>query len=141
MTLTNEQVVRLAEAIGALDGQSVTQLVEGKPVVVQRIPRLTHNGRWALARNAGRLESAIADLKRARSALVKEHAEGQGAIGPQHPNFNAFAEDFERLNQQAVEIELDKIAAADLRPEENENTGNGIPIGVLRALAPLISTN
>ena len=89
MTLTNHQILSLAEAINALDGQSVTQIVDGKPVAVARIPRLTHSGRWALARNAGKLQAAAADFNRARSALVKQHSGGDGAISPAHPGFNA----------------------------------------------------
>jgi hypothetical protein len=139
MKLSNRQILGLAEAINALDGQNVTQVVDGKPVAVARIPRLTHSGRWALARNAGRLQIAVADFNRARSALIKQHAGGDGAISPAHPGFNAFAEDFEILNHQDVELELDKIGPADLRLEENENTGNAIPIAVLNALSPLIS--
>jgi hypothetical protein len=138
MNLTNQQIIQLSDAIGALDGQNVTQLIEGKPVAVARIPRLTHSGRWALARNAGRLESAVADFNRARSALIRQHSGGDGAISPAHPAFNAFAGDFEKLNQQPVELDLDRIGLADLRLEENENSGNPIPIQVLKLLAPVI---
>ncbi len=138
MTLTNQQIIQLSDAIGALDGQNVTQLVEGKPVAVARIPRLTHSGRWALARNAGRLQSAVADFNRARSTLIRQHSGGDGAISPAHPAFNVFAEDFEKLNAESVQVELDKIGLADLRLEENENSGNGIAIHVLKALSLLI---
>ena len=139
MRLTNRQILSLAEAINALDGQSVTQIVDGKPVAVARIPRLTHSGRWALARNAGKLQAAAADFNRARSTLVKQHSGGDGAISPAHPGFNAFAEDFERLNHQDVELDLDKITLADLRLEENEAATTAIPITVLNVLSPLIS--
>jgi hypothetical protein len=139
MTLTNKQILSLSDAINALDGQSVTQIVDGKPVAVARIPRLTHSGRWALARNAGKLGVAVGDFNRARSALIKQHSGGDGAISPAHPAFNAFAEDFELLNRQDVELELDKISLADLCLEQNESAGNGIPIGVLAVLSPLIN--
>jgi hypothetical protein len=138
MKLTNQQIIQLSDAIGALDGQSVTQLVEGKPVAVARIPRLTHSGRWALARNAGRLQSAVADFNRARSALIRQHSGGDGAISPVHPAFNAFADDFEKLNAEPVDLDLDSISLADLRLEENENSGNGIAIHVLKSLSAII---
>lgn len=139
MKLSNQQILVLTEAINSLDGQNVTQIVEGKAVTVARIPRLTHSGRWALARNAGRLQTAAADFNRAKSSLIKQHADGAGAISPQSPGFNAFAEDFERLNRQEVELDLEHITAADLRLEENETAGTGIPIAVLASLSPLIS--
>jgi hypothetical protein len=139
MKLSNHQILVLSEAINALDGQNVTQVVDGKPVAIARIPRLTHSGRWSLARNAGKIQAAVADFNRARSALIKQHSGGDGAISPSHPGFNAFAEDFETLNHQDVELELDKIGLADLRLEENENTGNAVPIAVLNALSPLIA--
>ncbi len=139
MKLTNHQILSLADAINALDGQNVTQIVDGKAVAVARIPRLTHSGRWALARNAGKLQTAAADFNRARSTLVKQHSGGDGAISPAHPGFNAFAEDFERLNRQDVELELDKITLADLRLEENEAATVAIPIAVLKALSLLIA--
>jgi hypothetical protein len=139
MKLTNQQILSLADAINALDGQNITQIVDGKPVAVARIPRLTHSGRWALARNAGKLQAAAADFNRARSALIKQYSGGDGAISPANPGFNAFAGDFEKLNHQDVELDLDRIGLVDLRLEENENTGNSVPIAVLNALSPLIS--
>jgi hypothetical protein len=139
MKLTNKQILALSEAIGALDGRNSTQIVDGKVVVVQHVPRLAHAGRWALARNAGRLQVAADDFNRAKSALIKQHANGAGQLSPADPGFNAFAGDFEKLTLQDVDIDLDRIALADLRLEENENAGNGIPIAVLNALSPLIA--
>jgi hypothetical protein len=139
MKLSNKQIQSLAAAIDALDGQQITQLIDGKPVAVARIPRIAHGARWALARNAGKLQVAAADFNRARSALVKQHSGGDGAISPAHPGFNAFAEDFERLNHQDVELDLDKITLADLRLEENEAATAAIPISVLNVLSTLIS--
>ena len=137
--ITNQQMLALSEAIAALDGRHETQIVEGKPVQVFRGYKLTHPGRWALARNAGRLQGHVADFNRARSALVTQHSDGAGAISPAHPRFNAFAGDFEQLTRQEVELDLDRLALADLRLEENENAGAGLPIAVLNALSPLIS--
>jgi hypothetical protein len=139
MKLTNKQILSLSEAIGALDGRNATHIVEGKVAVVAHIPKLTHAGRWALARNAGRLQCAADDFNRAKSALIKEHANGAGQLSPADPGFNAFAEDFEKLTLQDVDVDLNKIALADLRLEENETAGNAIPIAVLNALSPVIS--
>jgi len=137
--LTNKQILQLSDAINALDGQQLTQLVDGKPVAVARIPRLTHSGRWTLARAAGKLQTAAADYNRARSALIKQHANGEGAISPASPGFNAFAEDLEQLNSEQVDLPLDQINLGDLRLEENEAALTPISITVLNALSPLIS--
>jgi hypothetical protein len=136
--ITNQQILSLNDAIAALDGRHETQIVDGKPVQVFRGCKLTHQGRWALARNLGRLQAALADFNRAKSALVTEHSNGMGAISPAHPGFNAFAGDFEQLMRQEAELDLDKLTPADLRLEENEGAGAGLPIAVLNALSPLL---
>lgn len=141
LKLTNQQILSVAEGIAALDGAQQTQIVEGKAVQVFRGYRLAHGARWALARNAGRLQAAIADFNRAKSALIAQHTEGAGAISASHPRFNEFAGDFQALAQQAVELDLDRISLADLKLEENERLGNEFSIAVLNALQPLIEEN
>ncbi len=139
MTRSTKQLVALSDAIGALDGRNTAQIVDGKVVVIAHVPRLAHAARWALARNAGRLDIALGDFNRAKSALIKQYANGAGQLSPADPGFNAFAEDFEKLTRQGVDLELVPIALADLRLEENETAGNSIPIAVLNALSPLIA--
>jgi hypothetical protein len=139
MKLTNKQILSLSEAIGALDGRNATHIMDGKVVVIQHVPKLTHAGRWALARNAGKLQLAADDFNRAKSGLIKQHANGAGQLSPADPGFNAFAEDFEKLTLQEAQMDLDQIALGDLRLEENEADGNAIPIAVLNALSPLIA--
>ena len=136
--ITNQQIGVLAEAIAALDGRTENQLVDGKPVPIYRGYKLTAGGRWNLSRNLGRLQAVITDFDRAKSALVTQHSNGAGAISPRHPNFNAFAAEFQALHHQEVELDLDALAPADLRLEENENAGCGVPIAVLNALSPIL---
>jgi hypothetical protein len=138
LKLTNQQIIGLTEAIAALDGAQVTEILDQKPVTVFKGFRLAHAARWALARNAGRLQTAIGDFHRARSALIRQHAGGDGAISPAHPRFNEFAEELGQLAGQPVELELDTIRLADLRMAENEQTGSEYPIAVLNALQALV---
>jgi hypothetical protein len=138
MKITNQQVLAISEAIQALDGGQVTRIVEGKAVGVFVSYRLGHAARWGLACAQGKLQAVIADFNRAKSALIKLHTDGTGSISPAHPRFNAFAEDFEQLTHQPVELELGAVALDDLKLEENEKAGSEIPIAVLNALSPLI---
>lgn len=138
MKLTNSQILSLAQAINALDGRDSIQVVDGKAISLRLVPRLTAAARWSLARNAGRLQLAVADYERARGALINQHGPGGGKIAPTDPGFNAFAENVHQLNNQSVEVALDMVPLADLRLEENETAGAPIPIAVLNTLAPLI---
>jgi hypothetical protein len=141
MKLTNLQILSLAEAITHLDGQQLTQVIEGKAVALFKSYRLHHAARWLLACAQGKLQAVIADFNRAKDALIKHHTGGANAISPAHANFNQFVEDLEKLKQEAVELNLDQIALDQLKLEENEKAGNELPIAVLNALAPLIKTN
>jgi hypothetical protein len=137
--ITNQEAGVLAEAIGALDGGTVTQVVEGRAVAVQRGYRLGHAARWALARNLGRLQSALADFQRARSSLIREHTGGGEALSAAHPGFAAFAREFEKLLQEPAELDLEPVRLEDLKLEANEQAGNEVPIGVLNSLLRLIN--
>jgi len=138
MLLTNQQILALSEAIAHLDGQHLTQLIEGKAVAIFRSYHLAHAARWLLARAQGKLQVAIADFNRAKDALINHHSGGAGGLSPANPNFKQFSEDFDRLKQQPVEIELESVTLADLRLELNEKAGSELPISVLNALSPLI---
>lgn len=133
MTLNNQQVLSLSEAITALDGSRVTLLVDGKAVEVWRGYKLSPKSRLALARAQGVLSGLTADFHRAKDALIKQHAGGESAIGPASPHFNSFSNDFRALTQQPVETALPVITEKDLHLDENE-----IPISVLNALLPII---
>ncbi len=139
LKLTNQQILAMQEGIAALDGAQQTQIVEGKPVQVFKGYKLAHAARWALARNAGKLQAAIADFNRAKSALIAQHTDGGGAISGSHPKFNDFANDFQALAQQPVELELDVICLSHLNMEQNEKAGNEFSIAVLNALQPIIA--
>ncbi|HZV33476.1 MAG TPA: hypothetical protein VFB72_02790 [Verrucomicrobiae bacterium] len=138
MQLTKQQILALAEAITGLDGQHLTQNVEGKVVSIFRSYRLAHTARWALARIQGCLRVAIDDFNRAKDALIAHHSNGAGVLNPQHANFAQFVADLEKLKQEAIELHLDQINLADLKLEENEKAGHELPIAVLTALQPLI---
>ena len=109
MFLTNQQIFALAEAISFLDGQHITQIVEGKAVAIFRSFRLAHTARWALARAQGVLQTAIADFNRAKDALIKHHSDGESSITPASPKFDQFIEDLEKLRQIGIELDLDVI--------------------------------
>jgi hypothetical protein len=136
MKLTNQQILALSEAITHLDGLHLTQLIEGKAVAIFRSYHVDAAARWLLARAQGKLQAAIADFNRAKDA--NHHSGGAGGLGPANPNFKQFSEDFDRLKQQPVELELEGIALADLRLQLNEKAGSELPIAVLNALTPLI---
>ncbi|MDB6021788.1 MAG: hypothetical protein JWQ04_1645 [Pedosphaera sp.] len=138
MKLTNQQILTLAEAITHLDGQHLTQIVEGKAVAIFKSYHLAHAARWLLARAQGRLQTAIADFNCAKDALINHHSGGTGALAPKHANFAQFVADFEKLKQEAVELPLDQITLDHLKLEENEKAGHELPIAVLNALSPLI---
>jgi hypothetical protein len=138
MLLTNQQILALSEAILQLDGQHLTQVIEGKAVAVFKSYRLAHAARWLLARAQGKLHAAIADFHRAKDALINHHSGGAGGLSPASPNFKQFSEDFEKLKQQPVELELEPIHLEHLKLDENEKAGHEMPIAVLNALTPLI---
>ena len=138
MKLTNQQILALTDAIALLDGQHVTQVVEGKAVSVFRSYRLAHTARWQLARAQGRLQSALADFNRAKDALINHHSGGAGGLGPANPNFKQFSAEFEQLKRQPVELSIEPVALNDLKLEENERAGSELPIAILNALSPLI---
>jgi hypothetical protein len=140
MLLTNQQILALSEAITHLDGQHLLQIVEGKAVAIFKSYHLAHTARWLLACTQGKLQTALADFNRAKDALINHHSGGTGGLGPTNPNFKQFSEDFDRLKQQPVELNLECVALADLRLELNEKAGSELPISVLHALAPLIKT-
>jgi hypothetical protein len=140
MKLTNQQILTLSPAIQSLDGRHETQIVEGKAIAVFKSVKLAHSARWALACNQGKLQNAIADYNRAQDFLIKQYAGGQDAISGAHPKFGEFADDRRALLSQETELDLDQIALADLKLEENENAGNPIPIALLTALEPLIKS-
>lgn len=140
MQLTNQQILSLADAITHLDGQHVTQVVEGKAVAIFRSYKLAHAARWLLAQAQGKLQTAIVDFNRAKDALIKHHSDGTGSISPASPKFGAFSEEFEKLKQQAVDLPLEQIALDHLKLAENEQAGHELPIAVLSALTPLIKT-
>lgn len=138
MILTNQQILALAEAIAHLDGQHLTQVIEGKAVSVFRSYHLSHVARWALARAQGKLQAAVADFTRAKDALINHHSGGAGSLSPAGAGFKSFSDDFEKLKQQRVELDVEQITLADLRLEANEKAGAEMPIAVLNALGPLI---
>jgi hypothetical protein len=141
MLLTNQQIVTLSEAIVHLDGHHLTQIVEGKAAAIFKSYRLAHTARWLLARAQGALLAAIEDFNRAKDALINHHSGGAGGLNSTSPNFKQFSEDFEKLKQQTVELDLATIRLEHLKLEENEKVGNEMPIAVLHALAPLIELN
>src|SRR5580704_7841139 len=106
MILTNQQILALAEAIAQLDGQHLLQIVEGKAVAIFKSYHLAHTARWLFACAQGKLQTAIADFNRAKDALINHHSGGAGALAPANPNFKQFSEDFDRLKQQPVELDL-----------------------------------
>lgn len=138
MKLTNQEILALSEAIGHLDGQHIMQVIEGKAVALFKSYKLAHAARWLLAQAQGKLQSAIADFNRAKDALINHHSAGAGQIAATDPKFKAFSDDFEKLKQQAVELDLPQVALADLKMAENEAAGHELPIAVLNALRPLI---
>jgi len=138
MKLTNTQILAMAEAITHLDGQHLTQVIEGKAVAIFKSYHLAHAARWLLARAQGRLQAAIADFNRAKDALINHHSGGAGGLSPANPNFRQFSEDFEKLKNQPVELDLEPITLDHLKLEENEKAGHEVPIAVLNALSPLI---
>jgi hypothetical protein len=138
MKLTNQQILALSEAITHLDGQHLTQVIEGKAAAIFRSYHVDAGARWRLARAQGKLQAAIADFNRAKDALINHHSGGTGGLGPANPNFKQFGEDFDRLKRQPVELDLEGIALADLKLELNEKAGSELPISVLNALTPLI---
>jgi len=138
MQLTNQQILALSEAIIHLDGQHLTQVIEGRAVAIFKSYRLAHAARWLLARAQGKLQAAIADFNRAKDALINHHSSGSGGLSPASPNFKQFSDDFEKLKQQPVELDLEPISLDHLKLDENENAGNEMPIAVLNALTPLI---
>jgi hypothetical protein len=133
MQLTNQQILALAEAITHLDGQHLMQVVEGKAVQIFKSYRLAYAARWTLARIHGALRAVIEDFNRAKDALINQHSNGTGVLGPQHATFPQFVADLEKLKQEAIELKLDQISQSDLDPE--------LPISVLAALMPLIKPN
>jgi hypothetical protein len=141
MLLTNQQILALGEAIAHLDGLHITQLIDGKAISVFRSYSLAHTARWLLAKAQGRLQAAIADFNRAKDALINHHSDGAGSLGPASPNFKQFGEDLEKLKQQTVELDLEKISLEGLHLEVNEKAGSGVPISILNALSPLIKTD
>jgi hypothetical protein len=141
MLLTNNQILALSEAILQLDGQHLTQLIEGKAVAIFKSYRLAHAARWALARCQGCLRAAIEDFNRAKDALIAHHSNGTGVLSPQHASFAQFVADLEKLKQEALELHLGQINLADLKLDENERAGHELPIAVLSALQPLIKEN
>ena len=138
MQLTNQQILALAEAITRLDGQNVSQLIEGKAVAVFKGYHLANAARFALARCQGVLQAAMADFHRAKDSLIRSHTGGQDSITPAHDKFKQFVADLEELKQKAVDLNLDQITLEQLKLEENEKAGNEFPIAVLNALGPLI---
>lgn len=140
MQLTYQQILALVEAITQLDGQHLTQLIEGKAVALFKSYRLAHAARWALARAQGVLRTAIDDFNRAKDALIVHHSNGTGVLTPQHATFPQFVADLEKLKAEAVELHLDQINLADLKLDENEKLGHELPIAVLTALQPLIKS-
>jgi hypothetical protein len=138
MQLTNQEILLLSEAIAHLDGQHLTQVIEGKAVAIFKSYRLAHVARWALARCQGILRTAIEDFNRAKDALIAHHSDGTGVLNPQHDNFAQFVADLEKLKQEAIDLQLHPINLADLKLEENEKAGHELPIAVLSALQPLI---
>ena len=140
MLLTNQQILQLSEAILHLDGQHLTQVFEGKAVAIFRSYKLAPAARWLLARAQGKLQAAIADFNRAKDALINHHSSGTGALSAVNPNFKQFSEDFERLKQQPVELDIDHITLDHLHLEANEKAGSEMPIAVLNALSPLIKS-
>ena len=138
MKLTNQQILALADAITHLDGQHVTQVIEGKAVALFQSYRLAHAARWLLARAQGCLRTAIDDFNRAKDALIKHHSGGAATISPAHANFNPFVEDLSALHQQPVELSIEQITLDHLKLAENEAAGHELPIAVLHALTPLI---
>ena len=140
MILTYQQILALSEAITHLDGLHLMQVIEGKAVSIFKSYKLAHAARWLLACAQGRLQAAIADFHRAKDALINHHSGGAGGLGPANPNFKQFSEDFEKLKQQPVELNLESITLEHLCLEANEKAGAEIPIAVLNALRPIIKT-
>ena len=140
ITLTNHQIQKLSEAIAALDGSQVLQIIDGKAVGIQRHYRIGHAARWALAQIQGRLHAAIADFDRAQQGVFRECAAGRDALEPRSAEHSRFVAAINELLLESVELELPAIAIADLKLAENETAGNELPIHVLAALEPLIKT-
>lgn len=140
MQLTNQQILAVSDAIKHLDGQHVTQVVEGKAEKIFRGYRLAHAGRWLLAQAQGCLHRAIADYNRAKDALIMQHSDGTGSLSVQHPAFKAFSADLGALDKISVDLPLAPITLDHLKLEENEKAGNEVPISVLAGLSPLIQS-
>ena len=135
LTLTNDQIQKLSQAITSLDGGHVVQIIDGRPVSVWRGYKLAHAARWSLALAQGTLQSAVAAFNRAHDSLLGTHSGGEGRLSPSDPRFPRFAEALNELRLQPVELDLPALKLADLNPAENE-----FPIHVLTALQPLIQT-
>ena len=77
------------EAITHLDGQHLTQVIEGKAVAVFKSYRLAAAARWLLACAQGRLQAVIADFNRAKDALIKHsHRRPRAPSAPPMRRFN-----------------------------------------------------
>jgi len=138
MKLTNQQIQKMSEAIAALDGSQVLQVIDGKAVGIARNYRIGHAARWALARIQGRLHAVVADFERAQQGIFRECAAGRDALEPRSAEHNRFVAAINALLRETVELELPSIALTDLKLAENETAGNELPIQVLAALGPLI---
>jgi hypothetical protein len=139
MKITNQQILTLFEAIRALDGTQVLQVVDGKAVALFKGFKLANSTRWSLAQTQGKLAAALDDFNRAKSSLILAHTEGAAEISPGHPNFNHFADDLHALTQTAVDVDLKPIGVDALNFEANQVAGNEYPVAVLHALSPLLS--